>query len=59
MAQYSEYFMIEVPQARYEELIAKEERLKILETSIRNSRGFASDIDNLKQMFELKEDAGK
>ena len=59
MAQYSEYFTIEVPQARYEELRAAEERLKIIETAIINCRGFSSDIDVLKQAFDLKENAGK
>lgn len=46
--------IVELKQPRYDELLAKEERLRILETAIAGMSGYG-DIDTLKKIFGIKE----
>ena len=45
---------VELEQPRYDELLEKEERLRILETAIAGMSGYG-DIDTLKKIFGIKE----
>ena len=46
---------VTVEQARYEDLLAKEERLRLLEQSILQHNGYLSDIERIKKLFDIKE----
>lgn len=44
---------VEVDQNRYDELVAAEERLYILETAIKNCNFYNAEFEVLKKLFEL------
>ena len=43
---------ITIPQKRYDELVAKEERLRLLEESLRNKEKYSS-VEDVKEIFGL------
>lgn len=50
--------VFEVTQSRYEELIAKEERLHLLEETVKKQPSF-TDLTPIKEIFNLKEEVIK
>lgn len=46
--------IVELDGERYDELIAKEERLRIIETALSTVSGY-SDVDTIKKMLGIKE----
>lgn len=47
--------VFEIPQSRYEELIAKEERLHLLEEAVKGHSSY-SDLTPIKEIFNLKDE---
>lgn len=45
---------IVVSQIRYEDLIAKEERLCLLETALSLTTGYSGDVDRIKEIFGIE-----